>query len=249
VWDCNYRFSQPSEHKTVTALKDKAGDLWVVGAAVFRGLGVKTVRDELNKDNANFYAKVGEVLCGGGRPPEGIAIIDATINALTGYRQTDVVTFNWNKANQRDIFQLLAKLYDVTIPYSVREAIVVDVVAERKKSDFGLNNEAVLALFKQLKTKYRLNIDLHKLPGCQKEIGPFDWNVATQREIFQLLAKLYELDIPFSVREAVAAAVYAERTRNNGALGIAQVIAVFKQLKVKYNLKIDLRKLPGCQDA
>ncbi|QBE66706.1 hypothetical protein [Pseudoduganella lutea] len=165
VWDHNYRFSQPDERKAITALRDKEGDLWVVGAAVFRGLGIEEIRKKLEENRVNGYAKVGEVLCSGGRPPEGIAIIDATINALTGFRQTDVATFNWNKANQRDIFQLLAQRYAMDIPYSAREAIVIAVVNARKATPFGLKDADILSLFQGFKAQYDLKIDLAKLPG------------------------------------------------------------------------------------
>lgn len=165
VWDRNYRFSQPSENRAVTALKDSLGELWVVGAAVFRGLGIDRIRAQLAIGGANCYAKVGDVLCGGARPPEGIAIIDATINALTGYRQTDLATFNWNKANRRDIFQMLAQLYSIRIPLSVREKIVDEVVARRTNSNFGLSEMQIAQMFTTFKQRYKLDIDLGKLPG------------------------------------------------------------------------------------
>jgi len=172
VWDNNYRFAQPSERKVITALRDGQGDLWVVGAAVFRGLGIQKIKDKLNEGGTNFYAKVGEVLCAGGRPPEGIAIIDATVNALTGFRQTDVNNFNWNKANRRDIFQVLAKVYQVDIPLSVREKLVDDIIDARTKTDFGISQLQVEQLMGVLKKKYKLDIDLGKLPGVYQ--GPED---------------------------------------------------------------------------
>ncbi len=166
VWDNNYRFALPQNPKAITALKDSEGDLWVVGAAVFRGLGLDGLKKAmLDGKNNNLYAKVGDILCSGGRPPEGIAIIDATINALTGYRQTDVATFNWNKANRRDIFQILAKIYQVDIPFSVREKISDEIVAARSKTDFGISQLRLEHLMVELKKKYQLKIDLVKLPG------------------------------------------------------------------------------------
>lgn len=158
VWDNNYRFSERG--RSVTALKDKSGDLWVVGAAVYRGLGVAEVSKRIG-GKENFYAEVGQILCEAGRPPEGIAIIDATINAVTGYRQNDKTNFNWNKANRRDIFQLLAQVYNVEIPLSVREKIVTDIINARSATKFGINREAV----KKLTEKRNLGIDLKILPG------------------------------------------------------------------------------------
>ena len=122
VWDHNYRFALSEDQKAITALKDSAGNLWVVGAAVFRGLGIKALEGELASGGANRYAKIGEVLCGGGRPPEGIAIVDTSINAVTGFRQTDVNNFNWNKANRRDIFPTAGEnLSDGHSPERARE--------------------------------------------------------------------------------------------------------------------------------
>jgi hypothetical protein len=165
VWDNNFRFSRPGEQAAITALKDGLGDLWVVGAAVFRGLGLASIKEKLIQGNTNFYAKVGDILCAGGRPPEGIAIVDATVNAVTGYRQTDAATFNWNKANRRDIFQMLAKIYQVEIPLSIRERLVDDIISRRAATNFGISQLQLEQLMTELKRKYRLNIDLARLPG------------------------------------------------------------------------------------
>jgi hypothetical protein len=159
VWDENYRFSLAKDKKVITALKDKSGDLWVVGAAVFRGLGAKTIQEKLRNGNTNFYATAGEILCSAGRPPEGIAIVDATINALTGFNQTDVKTFNWNKANRRDIFQLLAKVYQMKIPNSVREGISRQIVEERAKTKFGITREQFLEVMNRFVVHSKLKID------------------------------------------------------------------------------------------
>lgn len=173
VWDRNYRFTSWSDGrpapnpKVITALRDSRGDLWVVGAAVARGLGLNAIQRHFSKEK-NRYADIGEILALGGRPPEGIAILDGAINAVTGF-QINPATFNWNKANRRDIFQILSRTYvtksGVGIPYTVREKMVDDVVKARAASEKGLSNGEVTELMFDLKKKYGLNIDPTDLPG------------------------------------------------------------------------------------
>jgi hypothetical protein len=171
VWDNCYRFVKQTDsgtqNKVAIALKDRQGDLWVVGASVFRGLGVDAVKAIIETGDKSKYALAGSILPAGGRPPEGIAILDATIRAVTGYRQTDDATFNWNTATRRDIFTLLARTYAMEIPYTTRENMADEIVEERASTQTGFTIEYLFAFLDMLKRDHYLNIDLKKLPGLK----------------------------------------------------------------------------------
>ena len=189
IWDNNGRFNQTpldrvretpnpdavsvNSGKVAIALKDKEGQLWVVGAAVFRGLGLTHITNLIGSTATNSrYANAGNIIAAGGRPPEGIAIVDMTINALTGFRQSsNPFTFNWNKANRRDIFMMLSDIYaknkeGVRIPYSVREKISEAIVAKRAKTSVGLSQPEVVDTVRWLLLAAHLPLTLlDELPG------------------------------------------------------------------------------------
>lgn len=68
--------------------------LWVVGAGVFGGVG-----SNYGKSLASQYSDIGKVLPHAARPPEGIAIPTAAINAVTGYTDLNPQTFDWNRSS------------------------------------------------------------------------------------------------------------------------------------------------------
>jgi len=163
-WDNNYRFGTDPADRVVTAYATKDEGLWVIGAAVHHFTNWEAVNALARANDgrmvsalAGKYSKAWDILPRGGKPPEGIAILTSTINALTGYNwrsgprdQLDAAKFNWTKADRREIFQFLAAIYDVKIPLSVREKLVDDIVAERKKTPVGLKKSQILGIFQKV---------------------------------------------------------------------------------------------------
>lgn len=158
-WDNNYRYGANPYDRVVTAYATKDGGLWVIGAAVhhftnWEAMNTLNSGEKMAKALAGKYCKVCEILPRGGKPPEGIAILTSTINAMTGYNwrsgpkgERDAAKFNWTKADRREIFQFLAEIYGVDIPLSVREKLVDNIVAERKKTSVGLKKSQIEAIF------------------------------------------------------------------------------------------------------
>ncbi len=163
-WDNNYRYGTDSHNRVVTAYATKDGGLWVIGAAVHHFTNweaVNVFQQSLDGKMVNAlagkYSKAWEILPRGGKPPEGIAILTSTINAVTGYNwrsgpkgERDAARFNWTKADRREIFQFLAEIYGVDIPLSVREKLVDQIVAERTKTHVGLRKSQIEAIFRSI---------------------------------------------------------------------------------------------------
>lgn len=159
-WDNNYRYGSDPHDRAVTAYATKDGGLWIIGAAVHHFTNWEAVNALTNSGGrmvsalAGKYCKVWEILPRGGKPPEGIAILTSTINAMTGYNwragpkgERDAARFNWTKADRREIFQFLAEIYGIDIPLSVREKLVDNIIAERKKTPVGLKKSQIEAIF------------------------------------------------------------------------------------------------------
>ncbi|MGH9403573.1 MAG: hypothetical protein ACRD2P_15890 [Terriglobia bacterium] len=164
-WDNNYRYGTDPHDRVVTAYATPDNSLWVIGAAVHHFTNWEAVNVVKQSPDgrmvsafAGKYSKAWEILPRGGKPPEGIAILTSTINALTGYNwrsgpkgQRDAAKFNWTKADRRETFQFLAEIYGVDIPLSVREKLVDDIIAERKKTPVGLKKSQIESIFRNVR--------------------------------------------------------------------------------------------------
>jgi hypothetical protein len=131
-------------------------NLWVVGAAVFGGLGIKGFSDLKTK-----YARVGEFLPTAGTPPEGIAILSTTIDALTGRMETDPAKFDWNRARPEEI----ANLFRTRIKLDVvrAEAIAQDLVTIRSDRKFVLTHDDIREAIADFNMVYKTHIDVNLL--------------------------------------------------------------------------------------
>ena len=113
VWDYNFSYEVKKVKDSVIAFRTPDASLWIVGAAVFGGLGVAKLKQALKegekggrlvKDSfANSYASQGDFLPHAGRPPEGIPILSYALAKLTGHVVTGA-DLNLNKANPTDLF-------------------------------------------------------------------------------------------------------------------------------------------------
>ena len=156
VYARDYQFMTDKNDDILLAYTNKNRNLWVVGAAVFGGLG----RPDLTALKTK-YARVGEFLPTAGTPPEGIAILSTTIDALTGRMETDPAKFDWNRARPEEIvnlFKIRLKLDDKTA-----QCIAQDLVTIRSDSKFVLTNEAIRKAVADFSETYNKNIDITPL--------------------------------------------------------------------------------------
>jgi hypothetical protein len=148
VFDDDKRFGDvPSD--TTVAFKTPKGDVWVVGAAVFRMVKLADLKDD--PDVGLKFSNIAKMMCEAGSPPEGIAAIFASMKAVTGYVATG------NKLNMQNIdFKeaetWISNLYrtwnseNKAIPEKTKRVMADQIVAMRKHSVFGLTPEEVAAL-------------------------------------------------------------------------------------------------------
>jgi hypothetical protein len=127
-------------------------DLWVVGAAVFGGLGMPNLKKLQSK-----YASVGEFLPTAGTPPEGIAILSTTIDALTGRMEEDPAKFDWNRARHDEIANLFKKLF--ALPESQARMLAKDLVDKRSDSKFVLPPKSIEKAIEDFNKVYGTTMD------------------------------------------------------------------------------------------
>jgi hypothetical protein len=135
------------------ALSTPDEGLWVVGAAVFGGVGVRGLKDLQTK-----YSKVGTFMPTACTPPEGIAILSATIDALTGHRITDPAKFDWNRARPDEIVGLFKTLYGIDDRYCTMIARVL--VDRRRDSKFALPRADIEKAVADVNQVYRTGMDV-----------------------------------------------------------------------------------------
>ncbi len=138
VFDTERRYGDVPADTTV-AFRTAKGDIWVVGAAVFRLTRLKSFKNE--SDWASRFSNVSKMMCEGGSPPEGIAAIFASMKGVTGF-VAPPEKVNLQLADFKEIEKWIAALYlsNVRQPISdrTRRAMADQIVAMRKHSVFGL---------------------------------------------------------------------------------------------------------------
>lgn len=142
VVDTDRRFDD-DPNATTLAFRSEDGQVWVVGAAVFRGGGIKN----LVKDGGKF-ANVAAMMCEGGSPPEGIAAIIAGAKALTGWDENDSVRrISLHTADFKEIENWFDKFYRARTRKApgagTARAMADQIVAMRKHNVFGLSAEEI----------------------------------------------------------------------------------------------------------
>ncbi|HEY7337258.1 MAG TPA: hypothetical protein VH639_20375 [Bryobacteraceae bacterium] len=135
--------------------------LWVVGAGVFGGAGA-----EGGKDLGKKYSDIGKVLPHAARPPEGIAILTAAINAVTGYTDLNPNTFDWSRSSPEQIRKLFETLYP-EISAQVRGWITNELIRQRTDTKFEFTRAAVKKILENLKdglrSMYQVHLDIDRL--------------------------------------------------------------------------------------
>jgi len=138
VIDTQRRFDDDPSATTL-AFKTDDDMVWIVGAAVFRGGGIR----DLAKDGGKF-ANIAGMMCEAGSPPEGIAAIIAGAKALNRWDENDSVRrLSLHTADFKEIETWFARLYYARTggapdPRTAR-AMADQIVAMRKHSVFGLS--------------------------------------------------------------------------------------------------------------
>jgi hypothetical protein len=130
--------------------------LYVVGASVFGGVGVPTLKAIQAK-----YSKVGAYLPTAGTPPEGIAILSTAIDALTRHMITDPARFDWNRARPDEILNLFKRVYGLEDRYG--RMIAKLLVERRADSKFALPREVIEKAVTDMNEVYRTKMDLNRL--------------------------------------------------------------------------------------
>ena len=125
-FDPNYRFSPTDEVPVAWATDSET--FWVVGAPVFRALG-KLDASEL-KTFQNKYQKIPNIMGEAGTPPEGVAVVTASIKSATGYTQTGG-NFNWNTADLLELRAFLTRAYGNAFTDNQRNELAQSIVAAR----------------------------------------------------------------------------------------------------------------------
>jgi hypothetical protein len=142
VVDTQRRFDD-DPNATTLAFRTEDGKVWIVGAAVFRGGGIK----DLQKDGGKF-ANIAAMMCEGGSPPEGIAAIIAGAKALNGWDENDSVRrISLHTADFKEIENWFDKFYHARTgkapAIATRRAMADQIVAMRKHSVFGLSEREI----------------------------------------------------------------------------------------------------------
>ena len=145
VFDTDKRFGDVAADTTV-AFRTPRGDLWVVGAAVFRMTGLSQLKDD--PATGQKFSNVAKMMCEAGTPPEGIAAIFASMKAVTGFvARGDKL--NIHTADFKEVETWISDLYfnwkneNKKIPKKTRRVMADQIVAMRKHSVFGLTMEEV----------------------------------------------------------------------------------------------------------
>jgi hypothetical protein len=142
VIDTQRRFDDDPSATTL-AFRTDDGKVWIVGAAVFRGGGIR----DLQKDGSKF-GNIAATMCEGGSPPEGIAAIIAGAKALNGWDENDSVrSISLHTADFKEIENWFDKFYQARTgkmaSIGTRRAMADQIVAMRKHSVFGLSEQEI----------------------------------------------------------------------------------------------------------
>jgi hypothetical protein len=158
VYAKNYQF-MTGDNDILLAYRNPKQNLWVVGAAVFGGLGVKKLADLKAK-----YSRVGEYLPQAGTPPEGIAILSTTIDALTGRMEADPAKFDWNRARPEEIANLFKTLFK-QLNDKQAAMIAKELVRIRSDCKFVLPHDAIRKFVADFNEVYvaKMNVKLLQL--------------------------------------------------------------------------------------
>lgn len=142
VFDNEKRFGEVPADTTV-AFRTADEKLWVVGAAVFRYVGL----EKLKEKGTNFN-NVAKMMCEAGTPPEGIAAVLASMKAVTGYYDETLKNPQTNDFAEIELW--ISKLYQKRtgkpIPEKTKRVMADQIVAIRKHTVFGLSKSEVDAL-------------------------------------------------------------------------------------------------------
>lgn len=113
-----------SEALVAFATEDAA--LWVVGASVFRALGLANA-DALKEK----YGAIPQMFSEAGTPPEGLAVVKALIKSVTKYEEPTDERFNWNTADRVELAAHLRWRFKDKLDESDRTFIADEVIKKR----------------------------------------------------------------------------------------------------------------------
>jgi hypothetical protein len=146
VFDDDKRFGDVPADTTV-AFKTPSGDVWVVGAAVFRMIGLDHLGAD--KNGGQKFSNIAKMMCESGTPPEGIAAIFASMKAVTGYVATGKA-LNMQTADFKEAELWISDLYKSKtgkeIPEKTRRVMADQIVAMRKHTVHGLSVQEISVL-------------------------------------------------------------------------------------------------------
>lgn len=145
VVDTQRRFDD-DPNATTLAFRTDDGKVWIVGAGVFRGGGIK----ELDPAGKKF-ANIASMMCEAGSPPEGIAAIIAGAKALMGWDENNSVRkINLHTADFKEIETWFARFYKARTglepSVGTKRGMADQIVAMRKHTEFGLSEQEIKAL-------------------------------------------------------------------------------------------------------
>jgi hypothetical protein len=141
------RFGHEQTVVAFSTPKEWPCSLWLVGAAVFQSLGNKNIAT-LNQELEKSYFEMADVLCKENSPPEGVPLVNASLNALMDITQnTDKDKFNWKIANLADLEAYLNRYYGlrandprgiILSPLAVQQA-ARDIASAQRGTTGGFN--------------------------------------------------------------------------------------------------------------
>jgi len=157
VYSADFKFEGENE-KCLVAFHTEDDVLWVVGAGVCGGADSK-----YKKTLSAKYSDIGNVLPHAARPPEGIAILTAAINSVTGYTDLNPNTFDWNRSSPEQIRKLFQTLYP-EISDQIRGWIVNELIRKRTDTKFDFSKAEVKKTLENLKDglkrMYQVHLDI-----------------------------------------------------------------------------------------
>ena len=135
VWDRDRRFTL-SDQNTAVAFVTTDKRLWVVGAAVFRNLGM----DQFNDSRiGSRYASMAKIFAEAAGPPEGIALVKASLKAVTRTFEDDpnLDKFDFVMSDRAELTRMLERRHGSFFSDQTLGTIVDRFIAARTREKFA----------------------------------------------------------------------------------------------------------------
>ncbi len=116
--------------------------LWIVGAAVANLVARVITEKNGEQELAKRFDNITNTFCEAGQVPDGIAVLKASIKAVTRfYEGGDGETFNWKTKDRQELIRFLERRYGRDLDHTLREVIASRVLTAQSMTVHGLSEE------------------------------------------------------------------------------------------------------------